>query len=108
MNETDVFINQIKNDDGSTVITLSGNLTISNSEKIQQSLIEIFKTSKNISIEINEVENIDLSFVQLIYSLSMKSKIFGKNIKITSKFNKDLRLLIENAGFSELLNSQNN
>jgi anti-anti-sigma factor len=108
MNETDVFINQIKNDDGSAVITLSGNLTISNSEKIQHSLIEAFKLSINISIEINEIENIDLSFIQLIYSLSKESKNFGKNINITSKLNEDMRLLIENAGFSKLLNSQNN
>lgn len=106
MNETDVFINQIKKDDGSNVITLSGNLTISNSKKIQQSLIEAFKPLKNISIEINEVENIDLSFIQLIYTLSVESKNFGKNINITSKLNEDLRLLIENAGFSELINSK--
>ncbi|MCR6641192.1 MAG: STAS domain-containing protein [Sporocytophaga sp.] len=95
-----IKINEKKNN---TEILLSGNLTVSNSESIYQKILGTVTTSKKISIHLNNIENIDLTLVQILYSVKRTILKEGKELTTTANLPKDLSLLLDRNGFKNLL-----
>jgi len=97
---------QISSDEKGLVSRLSigGLLVVENAQKLKQELLGILhKMSNSVQIEIDEVDNIDLSFIQLIVSFT--SQLNENGIKFTIKWNldDDQRALFENVGLSNEL-----
>lgn len=97
---------QISSDEKGLVSRLSigGLLVVENAQKLKQELLGILhKLSNSVQIEIDEVDNIDLSFIQLIVSFT--SQLNENGIKFTIKWNldDDQRTLFENVGLSNEL-----
>ena len=100
----DNYAIKYKNKKGSLNIIFSGQLTINNVDKIFDSLKSNIKNNiKSMNILTEKVENIDLTFIQLIYSIIASSKKNGFEVSTSIIVPEDLKLLIINAGFSGIL-----
>ena len=88
-------------------MTFTGQLTINSIKKITESVKSQIADQAVINITVKDVDNIDLTFIQLLHSIknSGKKKGFGVNLSMTLP--EDLKSLIINAGFGNLL-TQNN
>ena len=95
-------INYSKNK-GVSEVEFNGQLNINNIEKIAKDLKTNLNFGNSLNIVIKKVENIDLAFIQLIYSLKIKGKKEQNEVSISIDIPKDLKNLIINAGFSEFI-----
>ncbi len=80
-----------------TQLNFSGDLTLNNVEAIKKDIISLIKDATKIKVEIRKVTNIDLSFIQLLYSMK---KQFKENITFDIELPETLKSMMENAGFS--------
>ncbi len=97
-----IKINEKKNN---TEILLSGNLTISNSESIYKKILSIVTTSKKTTIHLNNIENIDLTMVQILHSVKRTILKEGKEFTTIANLPKDLSLLMDKSGFKNILSN---
>ncbi|GAL87636.1 hypothetical protein MYP_4866 [Sporocytophaga myxococcoides] len=97
-----IKINEKKNN---KEIMLSGNLTVSNSESIYKKILSVIATSKKTTIHLNNIENIDLTMVQILYSLKRTILKEGKELTTIANLPKDLFLLMDKSGFKNILSN---
>ncbi|MCD4774042.1 MAG: STAS domain-containing protein [Bacteroidales bacterium] len=83
-------------------ILLEGNLTIENVEDISLRILPAINKNKKIILKIDNVENIDISVLQFLYSLYNFQSELNTEISIELKLNTDLTLLMKNAGFENI------
>jgi anti-anti-sigma regulatory factor len=87
-----------------TKLSIGGLIVVENAQKIKEELVGVSnKLSDSVEIEIVEVENIDLSFIQLIVSFTSKLREAGIEFILNWNLDEDQRLLFENVGLSNEL-----
>jgi anti-anti-sigma regulatory factor len=85
-------------------LSIGGSLVVENAQNIKQELTGILKQlNDSVQIEINEVDNIDLSFIQLMISFTLQLNEKGIKFKLNWNLDEDHRLLFENVGLSNEL-----
>ncbi len=89
---------------GEIDITLSGQLTINSIVKILAEMKELLKNASNVNIHVKEVENIDLTFIQLLFAIKNSGKKENYKINVNMELPDELNLLVNNAGFHSVLN----
>ncbi len=82
------------------VITLAGFLDISNIERIREELLNLETEKKKIVFKMVEVENIDLSFLQLLIAYKKQHEAVRFRWEIDEEFSH----LIKGSGFQNLIN----
>lgn len=83
------------------VLTVTGELTLTNTPDIKQLLVNQFDKYKTIEVNLNSMTSIDLSGVQLIYALKQsKPDSFVLNCQI----NEDYLPIFKHNGFDKILN----
>ena len=103
---TENFNIEYKSNKGELDIILSGQLTIVSIKKITESVkTQLNNKPKKVSITVNDVENIDLTFVQLLQSIKNSGVKNGFEVEVSLKLPEDLSSLIKNAGFGSFLNA---
>ncbi|NLX71843.1 MAG: hypothetical protein GXY94_00865 [Bacteroidales bacterium] len=103
---TENFNIEYKSNKGELDIILSGQLTIVSIKKITESVkAQLNNKPKKVSITVNDVENIDLTFVQLLQSIKNSGVKNGFEVEVSLKLPEDLSSLIKNAGFGSFLNA---
>jgi ABC-type transporter Mla MlaB component len=103
---TENFNIEYKSNKGELDIILSGQLTIVSIKKITESVkTQLNNKPKKVSITVNDVENIDLTFVQLLQSIKNSGVKNGFEVEVSLKLPDDLSSLIKNAGFGSFLNA---
>ncbi|MDR2929100.1 MAG: STAS domain-containing protein [Cytophagaceae bacterium] len=95
------------NKKGNLNVVFGGQLTISNIEKITEELNANRKKHKSIDISTENVENIDVTFVQLLYALKLSGQKEGFDVSISISVPDDLKSLLTNAGFSGIICKNN-
>lgn len=98
----------IKKDNETTSITFSGQLTISNIEKIVSETKEEILSAEVIHIIIKDVENLDLTFVQYVCSIKQTAKKAKRTFNMESELPDELSLLVKNAGFKDIFEFKTN
>ena len=78
-------------------------LTIYTVLEIKENFIEALGQYDHLDIQIRNVENIDLSFIQLIESLRKTAEEYEKEISISAELRNETRNLVENGGFDPIL-----
>ena len=78
-------------------------LTIYTVLEIKENFIEAIGQYDALDIQIRNVENLDLSFIQLIESLRKTAEEYGKKITISAELVNETRSLVENSGFDPIL-----
>lgn len=88
-----------KNNSGSGILSMEGDLTIRNIKKIHEYVLKSSKNYKQISIDIKNVAHLDLTIIQLITSLrkTYKTDSISCDLPATIKKNIDI------AGMTDIL-----
>ncbi len=100
---TENFNIDYKKNNGELAIVFSGQLTISSIKKMTESLKANIDNPKKVAISTKDVENLDLTFIQLIQSVKNSGKKNGYEVSVSMKLPDDLSSLLVNAGFGSLL-----
>ncbi len=91
-----------KSEKKATVI-LNKELTIFNIESAKEEFKLLLTNYKDLTLLLTEVENIDLSYLQLIHAFLNAAKEQDIAIKIEGKLPEEQHLLIENSGLTKIL-----
>ncbi len=87
------------------IIHLSQSLTLDDVAAVKLLMLQNFDKFQSFEVKIDDVEAIDLGIVQLLYSFKWtaerKSKVVHFNISLADEH----KMLLERAGFSELVNN---
>ena len=84
-------------------MTIKKELTIYTVLEIKEHFMEALNEFEEIEIQIKNVENLDLSFIQLIESLRKTAEEYDKQISISAELSDETHTLVYNAGFDPLL-----
>jgi anti-anti-sigma regulatory factor len=84
-------------------MTIEKELTIYTVLEIKEHFMEALNEYNEINIQIKNVENLDLSFIQLIESLRKTAEEYEKEISIAAELTDETRTLVDNAGFDPVL-----
>ncbi|WP_289053241.1 STAS domain-containing protein [Carboxylicivirga marina] len=87
-----------------SIIRFSGQLIINHIEKIIEAVKSGLKSDKDLQIEIDNPDSVDVTFIQLLLSLKATLKANGKKTSINAELKAELQTLIKNSGFSYVLN----
>ena len=83
------------------VISVKGILDLPNIEKLRDSLANVLIKAETILIDVSEVTFIDLSGIQLIHGITVKSAVMGKRFALKGRPSVEFIHTIERSGFSE-------
>lgn len=86
----------------STEVSLSGQLNITNINAIHDELKKI-SGIKTINMKIDEIEDIDIPFLQTIEAFKVKCAANNIQFNLSANVNEDLNLLITRAGLQHIM-----
>jgi ABC-type transporter Mla MlaB component len=86
-----------------SIIRFSGQLIINHIEKIAEVVKESLKTDKDLQIEIDNPDSVDVTFIQLLLSLKATLETNGKTTTINAELKPEIHTLIKNSGFQSVL-----
>jgi anti-anti-sigma factor len=90
-----------KKDEKSAEIIIEGEFSISCAEKVRDKLMEAMDQYDRIDLKVQNLENFDLSAIQLLVSL--RKSIPADKIKITLVLRDELKPILEHAGLNDIL-----
>jgi ABC-type transporter Mla MlaB component len=85
-------------------LTLQGKLNISNIKLIEQEFTKAVKGAKKCSIVLSNIEEADLSIIQLLKAYELTCKKNNIDLKITTDLNEDIATLFAKSGLNNLFN----
>jgi len=85
------------------LIHLEGELTIKNSEVIASNLKHVFENFDHVELILNEVSEVDLTFVQLFQQFKAFYLPLEKYLSLTVNWSKEDKKMLTSCGFSEVL-----
>lgn len=83
-------------------ITLEGDVSVSNAEGLKKTLIKALLDSDEIRVSADNVEDLDLSCLQLLCSGHRSAARLNKRIFLTGSPAKIFRNMVDSAGFARL------
>jgi anti-anti-sigma regulatory factor len=89
--------------EGAVLLTLQGELTIDNAAAVRKYLLDSLAKHKKFTVRISNVENIDLTIIQLLQRFAWDAKELGKEVDFDFKLNEEFHSLIQRAGFNTFL-----
>ena len=84
-------------------IMLENELTIFSIENMKDKIIEAVKKYDIIEFKLNNVSNMDLTFVQLFYSIKTFAERLNKKISFDVELPDDIESLFSNSGLNKVL-----
>jgi len=88
--------------DNNTLLTLSGELTVQNAAALQGIFSRSVESSLNLTIQLKDVTDLDLSFLQLLCSVHRSSTELKKDLTLSGPCPEVFRDVLRNAGFLRL------
>ncbi len=101
----DNFQIQVKKSDSALEMVFSGQLTINYIQKIKDTVSGEVDFSKDITVVVDNPDNLDITFLQLLQSLKKTAELNKRQFEVRSTLPNELESLVSNSGFSDLLNS---
>lgn len=101
----DNFTVQLKGSGEKLNLVFSGQLTINYIQKIKDSVQEQVNFSKDIVVRVENPDNLDITFLQLLQSMKATMEKNKRKFSVSAELPNELNSLVSNAGFSDLLNS---
>ncbi len=82
-------------------LTFTGDLSVAKTAEMQQQLLKTGLKVKNLEIVTDQVENLDLSFLQLLFSWTKEMKQSGKNLIFEFRMDEEFNRIFNESGFKE-------
>ena len=102
MEKISIAINPTENSD-SVLLTLSGELTLYSINTVLDKIKETLAEYPAVTLEINQVTGMDLSGIQLIYSIKKTLETENKKFSLRIDLPDELEELISKTGFEGLI-----
>jgi hypothetical protein len=99
------FLVQVDEVNETLEMVFSGQLTINCIQKIKDCVSDQIDFSKDISVRVDNPDNLDITFLQLLQSIKTTAELNRRQFLVTTTLPNELESLISNSGFSDLLNS---
>jgi anti-anti-sigma regulatory factor len=93
---------ELLSDKNSTRVTFSGDLSVAGAADLQQQLLKTSWETAGVKIIVENVENMDLSFLQLLFAWSKTLKSSGKNLNFDFRLGDEFQRIVEESGFGEV------
>ena len=90
---------RIDSDENRIVITFLGFLDVSQMGVVKQELQNAHITKEHVLLSVKDVDNIDLSFLQLVHAFLLKLKKNGKEFTFQWNVEEEYFRLVEESGF---------
>jgi anti-anti-sigma factor len=90
-----------KKDEKTAEVFIEGEFTIGYAEKVKEKLLEVMEQYNRIELKVRNLENFDLSAMQLLVSL--RKSLPADKIKLTLVLHDDLKPILEHAGLMDIL-----
>jgi anti-anti-sigma regulatory factor len=87
-------------------ILLEGELTLINAQEVKAKLHEALKKYQVLKVSVRNILSIDLSIIQLLYSLSKTAGQMKKSVTFDIVLPPEIDPLLRKAGFKSLLENQ--
>ncbi|RPH31063.1 MAG: hypothetical protein EHM93_14915 [Bacteroidales bacterium] len=87
-------------------IHLSKNLSLDEVGAIKLLMVQNFDKYQVFDVRLNDVEAIDMGIIQLLYSFKWTAERKSKKVNFQINLSDEHKLLLEHAGFSELVNNK--
>ncbi|MBN1118639.1 MAG: hypothetical protein JXA77_15615, partial [Bacteroidales bacterium] len=84
-------------------MVFSGQLTINSIAKITEEVKLHLKNPSVVNIKVKDVDNIDLTFIQLLHAISNSGKKKAFDVNISLSVSDEISSLLTNAGFVDYL-----
>ena len=96
-------------DDGILVLTFEGTQTIEKAEVVKRTLLDAVKSKKKeIIVNLSQLEKVDLSFLQLLYSAELEAVNKKKKFSINDNVPDSILNIIELTGFHRAIGNSSN
>jgi anti-anti-sigma factor len=82
-----------------SAIVFSGDLSVAQAAELQQQLLKTATTVSRVHVKVAEVENMDLSFLQLLLSWAQNTKQSGKKLTFDFQLDEEFTRIFEESGF---------
>jgi asparagine synthetase A len=99
------FLIQVEEVNETLNIVFSGQLTINYIKKIKDCVNDQIDFSRDISVNVDNPDNLDITFLQLLQSIKTTAELNKRQFMVTTTLPNELEILVSNSGFSDLLNS---
>lgn len=101
---------QVKDTRDGIKLNFSGQLTIAHIQQIKDDVGKKVDFNKDIEVEVDNPENLDITFLQLLQSLKITTEANKRQFSVSATLPNELKSLVSNAGFADLLisNPENN
>lgn len=84
------------------IISCENDLTISTIEKIKDKIIDSFKKNEIVECTLKNVKTIDLTFIQLFYSMQISAKKLNKKLSFKVEFSEDMNSLLSDSDLKKI------
>ena len=84
-------------------IILENELTIFSIEKIYPKILEEIKKNREIEFKLKNISNMDLTFLQLFYSIKKNAEKLNKKVSFNSELSEDVKSLFDNSDLYKVL-----
>jgi anti-anti-sigma regulatory factor len=84
------------------VISFAGNLDIRNSNDIKKKMVDYKPQKEKLKIILENTDNIDLSFMQLLFAFLKRLKEEGKTLDFSQKLDKEYEKIVKESGFLDV------
>jgi len=82
------------------VLYLSGNLTVGELKEVKDAILKALQNTDELMLNINDIESIDVAFLQMICSAHQSSQGMKKVITLSGEIDNAYRHFVGEAGFS--------
>ena len=82
-----------------SAMVFSGDLSVVRAAELQQQLLKAATTVSRVHVKVAEVENMDLSFLQLLLSWTQSIKQSGKKLTFDFQLGEEFARIFEESGF---------
>jgi len=94
-----------KSDDSSSLnLIITGDVSVSQIGELQTSLMSVPMDASNYHFQIEKIENLDLSFFQLLLAFTRKLLSLNKRLNFEWNLVEEYRRIMEESGFSNVFN----
>jgi anti-anti-sigma regulatory factor len=93
--------------DNAPILKLEGRWTVERANELKQALIEASRNGDHLVIDVADLEEADLCFLQLFCSAHRTFSRLGKHVALQEKKSESFKRLVRDAGFKRELGCQN-
>jgi ABC-type transporter Mla MlaB component len=94
-----------KNDE--IILIIQGELTVDNSRRIKDFFLNALKEGKKYLVKVNNVDNIDLGFIQLLQRFQWDAMHVKKEVEVSISVSEEFQTLLSRAGFNSIMTLKN-